>query len=468
MSTIEVNNPFDQRLIKSLPVSTSEQLESAISKAYNLVENRDNWLPAHQRVEILERVIEIMSAQIEELTQLAASEGGKPYIDSKVEVLRAINGVKLAIEHIPQIKGEQIPMGHTASSANRIAYTQREPIGVVCSVSAFNHPLNLIVHQVIPALAVGCPVLIKPAALTPLSCFRLVDILHEAGLPEGWCTALLTSREDSEKMVCDKRVNFFSFIGSAKVGWMLQSKLSPGTRSALEHGGAAPVIIDRSMFDQQGDLDEMLESLTKGGFYHAGQVCVSVQRVYVHESHAQAFAESLASKASELRVGNQLDPDTEVGPLITPKEVDRVASWVEEARELGGQILCGGEKISATCYAPTVILNPSENAKVSQLEIFGPVVCVYSYSDKADAIARANSLPFAFQASVFTKLLDDAIDTSNRLNATAVMINDHTAFRVDWMPFGGRDESGIGMGGIQYSMHEMTRDKMLVIKSKVL
>ena len=468
MTTIDVNNPFDQSLIKSLQLSSSEQLESAISKAHSLVEDRDNWLPAHQRVGILERVIEIMSEQIEELTQLAASEGGKPYIDSKVEVLRAINGVKLAIEHIPQIKGEQIPMGHTASSANRIAYTQREPIGVVCSVSAFNHPLNLIVHQTIPALAVGCPVLIKPAALTPLSCFRFVEILQQAGLPDGWCTALLTSREDSEKMVCDERVNFFSFIGSAKVGWMLQSKLSPGTRSALEHGGAAPVIIDQSMFDDAGDVNEMLESLTKGGFYHAGQVCVSVQRVYVHESHAENFAQALADKADKLVVGNQLDPNTEVGPLITTKEVDRVDEWVEQAKQSGGKVLCGGKRISDTCYAPTVILDPAEDANVSQLEIFGPVVCVYSYSDKSDAIARANGLPFAFQASVFTKLLDDALDTSNRLNATAVMVNDHTAFRVDWMPFGGRDASGIGMGGIQYSMHEMTRDKMLVIKSNVL
>jgi len=468
MNSIDVNNPFDQSLIKSLPISSSAQLESAISKAHDLVENRDNWLPAHQRVEILERVISIMSEQIEELTQLAASEGGKPYIDSKVEVLRAINGVKLAIEHIPQIKGEQIPMGHTASSANRIAYTQREPIGVVASVSAFNHPLNLIVHQTIPALAVGCPVLIKPAALTPLSCFRFVEILSEAGLPDGWCTALLTSREDSEKMVCDERVNFFSFIGSAKVGWMLQSKLSPGTRSALEHGGAAPVIIDQSMFDSTDDTNNMLESLTKGGFYHAGQVCVSVQRVYVHESHAEDFAQALADKADKLIVGDQLDPNTEVGPLITTKEADRVANWVEQAKQSGGKILCGGKRISDSCYAPTVILNPAENADVSQLEIFGPVVCVYSYSDKSEAIDRANGLPFAFQASVFTKLLDDALDTSNRLNATAVMINDHTAFRVDWMPFGGRDSSGIGMGGIQYSMHEMTRDKMLVIKSNVL
>lgn len=468
MTTIQVNNPYDQSLIKSLPMSTSEQVEQAISKAHGLIENRDTWLPAYQRVEILERVIKIMKSQTEELTQLAASEGGKPLIDSKVEVLRAINGVKLAIEHIPQIKGEQIPMGHTAASANRIAFTQREPIGVVCSVSAFNHPLNLIVHQTIPALAVGCPVLIKPAALTPLSCFRFVEILREAGLPDGWCTALLTSREDSEKMVCDARVNFFSFIGSANVGWMLQSKLSPGTRSALEHGGAAPVIVDQSVFEDEQDVDDMLESLNKGGFYHAGQVCVSVQRVYVHESRVAQFAKQLAHKASKLIVGNQLDPNTEVGPLITPKEVDRVAEWVTEAKQSGGQILCGGERISETCYAPTVILNPSEQAKVSQLEIFGPIVCVYSYSDKADAIARANGLPFAFQASVFTKLIDDALDTCNRLNATAVMVNDHTAFRVDWMPFGGRDASGMGMGGIQYSMHEMTRDKMVVIKSKVL
>jgi acyl-CoA reductase-like NAD-dependent aldehyde dehydrogenase len=249
---------------------------------------------------------------------------------------------------------------------------------------------------------------------------------------------------------------------------MLQSKLSPGTRSALEHGGAAPVIVDQSAFESDSDVDEMLESLTKGGFYHAGQVCVSVQRVYVHQSRAADFAKKLADKASKLIVGNQLDPKTEVGPLISPKEVDRVANWVEEAKQSGGTVLSGGDRISETCYAPTVILNPAEDAKVSQLEIFGPVVCVYSYTDKSDAIARANGLPFAFQASVFTKLLDDALDTSNRLNATAVMINDHTAFRVDWMPFGGRDASGIGMGGIQYSMHEMTREKMLVIKSKVL
>ena len=460
---LDVNNPYSGELIQQIEINTAEEVEQALARAHALFEDRSAWLPAYQRVEILERAVQLMNEQIEELTLLAASEGGKPYADSKVEVLRAINGLKLAIEHIPQIKGEQIPMGLTESSANRLAFTQREPIGVVSSISAFNHPLNLIVHQCVPAIAVGAPVIIKPAQTTPLSCLKFVEILREAGLPDGWCQALVVENQDAETLVTDERVNFFSFIGSAAIGWMLRSKLAPGTRCALEHGGAAPVIIDQS-----APVDSLIDSLLKGGFYHAGQVCVSVQRVFAHESICAELAEKLAHQASQLIVGDQLDPNTEVGPLILPREVDRVSQWVEEARESGAKVLCGGEKLSDTCYAPTVLLNPGENTAVSQKEIFGPVVCVYSYTDKADAIARANALPYAFQASIYSNDLTDVLDTSNKLNATAVMVNDHTAFRVDWMPFGGRDASGIGMGGIQYSMHEMTRGKMLVIKSSVL
>ncbi len=460
---LDVNNPFNGQLIEQIELNSAEDVERALARAHALVEDRSAWLPAHQRVEILERAVQIMGDQIEELTQIAAQEGGKPYADSQVEVHRAINGLKLAIEHIPQIKGEQIPMGHTASSANRLAFTHREPIGVVSSISAFNHPLNLIVHQTVPAVAVGAPVIIKPAQTTPLSCLKFVSILKEAGLPDGWCQALVVENEDAEKLVVDERVNFFSFIGSANVGWMLRSKLSPGTRCALEHGGAAPVIVDQS-----APIDAVVDSVLKGGFYHAGQVCVSVQRVYVHESACEELANKLADKARNLIVGDPLDPKTEVGPLILPREVDRVAQWVEQARDSGAKVLCGGEKLSDTCYMPTVLLNPDESTTVSQKEIFGPVVCIYSYTDKSDAIARANSLPFAFQASIYSNDLTDVLDTSNKLNATAVMVNDHTAFRVDWMPFGGRDASGLGMGGIQYSMHEMTREKMLVIKSDVL
>ena len=463
MAKKSVTNPFDGSHIADIPVQSDADVEQALENGYRLFSDRDAWLPAFKRIAILEKTVEIMSSQVDELTMLAAREGGKPYVDSKVEVLRAIQGVKLAIEHVSQIKGEEIPMGMTESSTQRLAFTRREPIGLVTSISAFNHPLNLIIHQTVPAIAVGCPVIIRPSDRTPLSCLRFVEILHEAGLPPHWCQALICDRNGAEKLVTDSRVNFFSFIGSARVGWMLRSKLSPGTRCALEHGGAAPVIVDES-----ADLSMAIGSMLKGGFYHAGQVCVSVQRVFAHENICEDMANQLAAQANKLVVGDQLDPATEVGPLITPQEVVRVGEWVDEAVDKGGKLLCGGKAISDTCYTPTVILDPPEDCLISQNEVFGPVVCVYSYKSKDDAIARANSLSVAFQAAVYTEKLNDALDFSARLNATAVMVNDHTAFRVDWMPFGGRDVSGIGMGGIQYSMHEMTRDKMTVIKSPVL
>jgi len=463
MHSIAINRPFDGTLIKEIPLHDANDVANALQVAHGLFQDRAQWLPAWRRIEILEKVAGIMSGQIEELTHTAAQEGGKPYADSRDEVMRAINGVKLSIEHLTQIKGEQIPMGQTQSSVNRLAFTMREPIGVVSSISAFNHPLNLIIHQTVPAIAVGSPVIIKPALTTPLSCLRFMEILQEAGLPDGWCQCLICDNENAEKLVSDERINYLSFIGSASVGWFLRSRLSPGTRCALEHGGAAPVIVAAD-----ADFEPMIDSLLKGGFYHAGQVCVSVQRVFAHEEIFDRVAEQLAAKARKLVVGDPLDKLTEVGPLILPREVDRVESWVNEAKDLGATVLCGGHRISDTLYAPTILLNPPEEARVSQLEIFGPVVCIYSYQDRIEAIRRANALPYAFQASVFTKDLDTALDTVRRMNATAVMVNDHTAFRVDWMPFGGRDSSGIGMGGIQYSMHEMTREKLMVIKSNIL
>ena len=460
---LKVVSPYDQSLIKEIPLVGKVEVENALATAYGLFQDQSKWIPAHERIAILERTAEIMKTRIEELTITAAKEGGKPFNDSKVEVLRAINGVKIAAEHIAQLKGEQIPMGLTKASEGRIAFTSREPIGVVSSISAFNHPLNLIIHQSVTAIAAGCPVIIKPALTTPLSCLEFVKILAEAGLPKGWCQPIICENEVAEQLVTDSRVNYFSFIGSAKVGWFLRSKLSPGTRCALEHGGAAPVIVDKD-----ANISDMLPALAKGGFYHAGQVCVSVQRVFVHESIFNKVAEGLSQLASKLIVGDQMNPTTEVGPLILPREVDRVERWVNQAITAGAKLLCGGKRISDTCYQPTVLLNPPMEAKVSTSEIFGPVVCVYSYTDRDKAIEIANSLDVHFQAAVFTENLDIALDCVKKLNATAVMVNDHTAFRVDWMPFGGRDASGIGMGGIQYSMHEMTREKLMVIKSKIL
>ncbi len=460
-SKIEVKSPFDDKVVGSVPFSNQEEVEKALDLAQEKFLDRDNWIPRFKRVEILENLMKIMSGQVEELTILCASEGGKPYIDSKVEVLRAINCVKIAVEHLGSYEGKEIAMGHTATSVNRMAYTFKEPIGVVVSISAFNHPLNLAAHQLIPALAVGCPVIIRPATQTPMSALKMVAMLKEAGLPDGWAQGIVCDRKGSQFLATSPKTAFLSFIGSGAVGWGLNSKVADGTRVALEHGGVAPVIVQAD-----ADIDgEVVPSLTKGGFYHAGQVCVSVQRVFVHESICEDVAKKLAKAASKLKVGNQLDHDTQVGPLINHGEVDRVEEWVNEAVKKGAKVLTGGKRISKSCFEPTVLLNPSEDSKVSTHEVFGPVVCVYSYSCMCDAIKRANSLSASFQAAVFTKNIDKAIKAVRKLNATAVMINDHTAFRVDWMPFGGARTSGLGMGGIPYSMEEMSNEKMMVIKS---
>ncbi|MRX41769.1 aldehyde dehydrogenase family protein [Flavobacterium sp. LC2016-23] len=461
--TTKIIFPYDQSIVKELPLIDKSEVEKVLTIAQNLFKDQSNWIPAYKRIEILEKAAFLMNERSEELIHLAISEGGKPYKDSKAEIIRAINGVKLAAEHISQIKGEQIPMGLTEASLNRIAFTSREPIGIVAAVSAFNHPLNLAVHQIATAIAAGCPVVFKPAGTTPLSGLALADILKEAGLPEGWLQVVLCDNETAELLVTDPRVHFLSFIGSAKVGWYLKSKLAPGTRCALEHGGAAPVIVE-----SDADFAEMIPDLVKGGFYHAGQVCVSVQKVYVNEEICDRFTEQFAEATKKLIVGNPFDQTTDVGSLITPKEVDRVEEWVNEAVAKGGKVITGGKRISDTCFEPTVLFNPSEDAKVSTHEIFGPVVCIYPFTDRDEAIRRANALDVHFQAAVFTKNLDIALDTVKKLNATAVMVNDHTAFRVDWMPFGGRDTSGIGMGGISYSINEMTREKLTVFKSKFL
>lgn len=455
-----VTAPYSGEILGDVSLHNAEQIEQMLSEAYGLYRNRDSWLPLHQRVAILERLVELMVEQRDTLAMQAAKEGGKPLQDSMVEVDRGIDGVRLAIESVRSEAGEVIPTGGTAASANRMAFTQKEPIGVVVAVSAFNHPLNLIVHQVVPAVAVGCPVIVKPSLDTPLSCRSLVDLLHKAGLPEPWCQ-MVSPQETrlTEALVTDPRTAFFSFIGSARVGWMLRSKLAPGTRCALEHGGVAPLIVAKD-----ADLDRAVAAVAKGGFYHAGQVCVSVQRVFVHAAIVDEFNQRLVAATRELKVGDPADAATEVGPLIRPVEVERVADWVNEAVVEGtGELLCGGKQLPNNCYEPTVIFNPSEDAKLSQQEVFGPVVCVYRFDDLQAAIDQANALPVAFQAAVFTESINTAMKVYRNIDASAVMLNDHTAFRVDGMPFAGLRQSGLGVGGIPHTIEDMQIEKMLVM-----
>ena len=457
---LTVVQAFDRTPIAEIGVDDAAALERKLQAAERVFRNRDGWLKPHQRVAILRRLAALMEGRRDHLALQIAREGGKPLADAIVETTRAIDGVHNAADELRTFAGREIPMGLSAAAENRWAFTTKEPIGIVAAISAFNHPLNLIVHQVAPAIAVGCPVIVKPAGTTPLSCLEFVAMVHEAGLPEPWCQSFVPEgNELAEQLATDRRVAFLSFIGSARVGWSLHAKLAHGARSALEHGGAAPAIVDRS-----ADLDRIIEPIVKGGYYHAGQVCVSTQRIYVHRDIADDFSQRLIERVERLRTGDPTREDTEVGPLILPREADRVAEWIEDAVDGGATLATGGTRLSETTLQPTVLLDPAADARVSRLEVFGPVVAVYRYADLDNAIARANALPTAFQASIFAQDIDIAMRAANRLDASAVMINDPTAFRTDWMPFAGRRESGYGTGGIPYTMRDMTQEKMILMR----
>ncbi|WP_027554220.1 aldehyde dehydrogenase family protein [Bradyrhizobium sp. Cp5.3] len=456
---LQVVQAFDRALFAEVPVDDADAMEVKIVAALGVLADRDGWLAPHVRAAVLRRAATLLDGRRDHFARQIAREGGKPLTDAIVEVTHAIDGLHCAADELRNFAGREIPMGLTAASSSRWAFTTREPIGVVFAISAFNHPLNLIVHQVAPAIAVGCPVIIKPASATPLSCLDLVALLREAGLPAAWCQTFIPRGSAlAEQLACDPRISFLSFIGSASVGWRLHGKLAHGTRSALEHGGVAPAIVDRSI-----NLDRVIEPLVKGGFYHAGQVCVSTQRIFVHEAIYNAFTESLVARVAKLRTGDPILLETEVGPLINPKEVDRVTDWIGEATAAGARRAIGGERLSATTMQPTVLLEPPADARVSREEVFGPVVCVYRYAQLDQAISQANSLRVPFQACVFSDDIDVALRASERLDASAVMINDPTTFRTDWMPFAGRREAGYAVGGIPYTMRDMTQEKMVVL-----
>lgn len=455
----KVHSPYSGDVVAEVEQLDAAGMTRAIDAAVAAFRKHRTGLPAHERQAILSRLADLLHGRHEELSLLIAWEGGKPLTDARIEVTRAVNSVRIAGEEATRIHGEEVPMQGTPAAAGRLSFTTREPIGVVAAVSAFNHPLNLIAHQVAPAVAAGCPVLIKPSPDTPVSCMVFMELLREAGLPAELGMAVPCSNEVAELLVSSDRIAFFSFIGSARVGWYLRSRLAAGVRCALEHGGAAPVIVDET-----ADLESTMPALIKGGYYHAGQVCVSVQRVFVHRSRREEFLERLTAGVESLTVGDPTIDRTEVGPLIRQAEVERVHEWVTEAVADGAGIIAGGEPLDHQCYQPTVLDGPSAKTKLMTEEIFGPVVAVKTFDTLDEAIRRANDVRWAFQAAIFTQDVDRALQAARGLESAAVMINDHSAFRVDWMPFGGRGPSGLGVGGIGPAVRDLVEEKLIVIK----
>lgn len=459
--TLSVHAPWDGRLLDTLPVSSVAEVEAAFATAQALFRNRKAWLPKIERVAILRRAASIARGRREALALQVASESGKPLRDALIEIDRGIDGIELCVETLRAEGGHVIPMDLNATSAGRVAFTQMEPVGVVLGLAAFNHPFNLVIHQIAPAVAAGAPVIVKPSPKTPLSCRAVTEIFHEAGLPEGWAQMVLPLDIGViGRMVGDPRVAFLSFIGSAAVGWQLRSMLAPGARCALEHGGVAPVIVVGD-----ADLAQAIPRLGRAGFWHAGQACVSVQRIFCARDILGDLASGLSAVADRMVIGDPTKPETEVGPIITHAEADRIGAWVDAS---GAQVVTGGKRLSPSTYANTVLVNPDPMADVSRREVFGPVVCLYPYDDIDAAIATANDLPFSFQAAVFSRNIDTAMHCFRHLDGTAVMVNEHPLFRVDWMPFAGARQSGLGVGGIPHSIRDMQTEKMMVWRSDAL
>ena len=453
-----VKEPYSGEVLGKVELLSDEALNAALDIAG--AASARHVLAPYERVQILKKVSQAVAERAEHFALLIAREGGKPIQDARVEVGRASQTLLLCAEESTRNAGREIPMGSTPHSNGRLAMTTREPIGVVVAFSAFNHPLNLLAHQIGPAIAAGCPVLIKPAPATPICCMALVELFREAGLPDEFLIPIPCTNEQAARLAADSRMGLFSFIGSAKVGWKLRSALAAGVRCVLEHGGAAPVIVH-----DDADLDKVVPALLKGGYYHAGQVCVSVQRVFAHQHRKRALVDRLNAGAAYVVVGDKKKKKTQVGPLIRAQEIERINAWAGEADKQGGEITCGGRGLANQCYSPTVILDAPGRTKVMNEEIFGPVVCVNGYRKLQEPIEWSNRLPWAFQAGVFTRSLEVGLRVSKELAAAAVMINDHSAFRIDSMPFGGHGESGLSLGGVEDAVKQMSREKMIVFKS---
>lgn len=454
-----VVSPYDRKPIAQVGFMNEAQ---AFENLDTLVRAfRERRVPkTHERIAILKSCADRMKAQRERFADLIAWEGGKPLKDARVEVDRAITSVTWAAEEAGRLAGREVPMRASAAASGHVAFTYPEPIGVALAISAFNHPLNLIAHQVVPAVAVGCPVMVKPASATPLSCLHFVELLYEAGLPPEVCLPLIADGSVAENVARSSDVAFLSFIGSSDVGWHLRSVVAPGTRFALEHGGTAPVVIDES-----ADLSKAVPLLLRGAYYHSGQVCVSVQRIFVHEKVSEAFKEVFVEGVKRLKVGDPREEATDCGPIIRERDLEKIEKRVMAAVRNGARLLTGGKRVNETCFEPTVLEEPKADDPVMTEEIFGPVACIRTFSDFGKAVDEINSVKWEFQAAIFAENLDRAMQFAKGVHASAVMVNESTTFRVDWMPFRGDGPSGFGTGGIPFSMHDLITEKMVVIKT---
>ena len=456
-----VVSPFDRKPVGEVEIASPESLLVALETARHYQDTAWKKTPAWKRAEILRKAAVKVRERGEELAFLIASEGGKPLKDAKVGAARAAVTLEQCADAALKIEGKEVGMQRAPGTENRIAFTIREPIGVVLAISAFNHPLNLPAHQAGSAIAAGNCCILKPASSTPLCSIELRNILIESGLPEEVLQVVVTPSRNANVLVQSDKIDFLGFIGSGEIGWKIRRQIADGTRMSAEHGGTAASIVLNDV-----DLDKAIPLILRASYYHAGQVCVSTQRLYVQKEIEPEFTRKLQEGASKLVCGDARNIETDIGALIEPGEVTRVHQWVTDAVNEGAELLMGGERLSETLYSTTIIRGASEDSKVIKEEIFGPVVIVQPVSSLEEAIAKVNTSDHTFQSSIFTQDIDKAFHAARSVKASAYMINDHTAFRVDWMPFGGHKKAGLSLGGVEHEVQDMTQEKLIVLNLK--
>ncbi len=453
---LDVRSPWDDRLVGTTWVGGDDQFEAAASAAVAAAPAMARW-PAHARVATLRGVAAGLRSRRDDLALVLSDEAGKPLRDARVEVDRAAFVFDTAADEVSRLGGDLLPMDLMPHGEGRFAVTRRVPLGPIAAITPFNFPLLLVAHKLAPALAAGNPIVLKPATKTPLSALILARLCSDHGVPPGALSVLPLDRGAADRLVTDDRFRLLTFTGSAAVGWEMKARAGR-KRVVLELGGNAGVIVDAS-----ADLDHAVRRIVAGGFTYAGQSCISVQRVYVHETLADAFARRLAAAVAALKVGDPRDPETELGPMITRGDVERITTWVRDAEADGARVLTGGHPLTDSVFAPTVIDHVPEYAALCREEAFAPIVGLYRFTELADAITRVNASRYGLQAGIFTSNLNDALQAFDALEVGGVVVNDVSSYRVDSMPYGGVKDSGTGREGPRYAMEEMTELKTLIV-----
>jgi acyl-CoA reductase-like NAD-dependent aldehyde dehydrogenase len=453
--SFDVKSPFNGDVVATVASPTEADVEAAVAAAASTFEE-SRKLPIHARADALMHISTRLGERVDEVGELIAKEGGKPVKWAKVEATRAVSTFRWAAEECRRGGGELMRLDTEAALGSRMGIVRRFPLGPVFGISPFNFPVNLVAHKMAPALAVGAPIVLKPATKTPLGALLLGELFTETELPAGMCSVLPVGGSEAGEIARDSRFAKISFTGSSEVGWDLKAS-SPKKAVTLELGGNAGVIVH-----SDADITTAAQRIAYGGYYQAGQSCISVQRVLVHRDVEREFTDALVNEVNKLVTGDPMDSQTDVGPVIDHDALERIAAWVDEAVQSGAEVLTGGKR-EDPFYLPTVLSSTDPEMKVRCEEIFGPVVTVGTFTDFEDAINEVNNSKYGLQAGVFTKDVNLLMAAHRDIEVGGVIANDVSAFRADQMPYGGSKDSGFGREGLRYAMDEMTEPRILVL-----